>query len=529
MNYDNVKFGSDARSKIIEGANLAAAAVEVTYGPHAATVLIRKNGLLKSTKDGATVMDSVNDPDPYIQMGIDVIKEASIRQAKTVGDGSTTVAILANEIINQYKDNPDPIKVSRYLKKAGEEIIEYLKKYKKEISSLEDIKKVATLAANNDSTIGDIIAEAFYKVGKDGLVTYQESEDVKDRVEYTEGFRIDNGYESPYFINTSKNECVLENCIVYISDTKLDEGKAMEELAGKAYKEGKSLLLIAPEFESGLTLFLARNMFNKDGSKKLMSCEVTSPNFGVMRETMLEDMRILFGETSECEKVVITKDSTTFTGYHPSDRLEARIQSVRDTLKDSILSEIEEMFHQKRLANFTSGMATIYVGGFSQVEMKERCDRFEDAIMATKCAMDGGVLPGGGLALAKIATCPSEIIDETSKEFSRKFKEVLYTPYRKIFKGDVSWFEKQCGPIVQINNDDKFENYQIESYDLDFNEQVFRETSTSYLLDFWQSTTNTNFYKEGIIDPYLVVKATIENAISVASTILTTNCTILNI
>lgn len=522
MNYDNVKFGSDARSKIIEGANLAAAAVEVTYGPHAATVLIRKNGLLKSTKDGATVMDSVNDPDPYIQMGIDVIKEASIRQAKIVGDGSTTVAILANEIINQYKDNPDPIKVSRYLKKAGEEIIEYLKKYKKEISSLEDIKKVATLAANNDSTIGNIIAEAFYKVGKDGLVTYQESEDVKDRVEYTEGFRIDNGYESPYFINTSKNECVLENCIVYISDTKLDEGKAMEELAGKAYKEGKSLLLIAPEFESGLTLFLARNMFNKDGSKKLMSCEVTSPNFGVMRETMLEDMRILFGETSECEKVVITKDSTTFTGYHPSDRLEARIQSVRDTLKDSILSEIEEVFHQKRLANFTSGMATIYVGGFSHVEMKERCDRFEDAIMATKCAMDGGVLPGGGLALAKAGISaydtPNNRIDE---EFGDVFQDdgiekiinVLKTPFIKINKTE----PKTKNTLISIS----------------FNNGSPKKEEIPVPLDFWEGNTAdcfpVNFYKEGIIDPYLVVKATIENAISVASTILTTNCTILNV
>ena len=482
--YENVKFGNEAREKIIEGANLATKAVEVTFGPHASNVLIRKGGILKSTKDGATVMDSINDKDPYIQMGIDVIKEASIRQAKTVGDGSTTVAILANEIINQYKDDPDPVKVSRYLKTAGEEIIDYLKQYKKEISSLEDIQKVATLAANNDTIIGNVIAEAFYKVGKDGLVTYQESEDVKDRVEYTEGFKIDNGYESPYFINTSKNECVLENCIVHISNTKLDEGKEMEALAGKAYTEGKSLLLIAPEFESGLTLFLARNMFNKDGSPRLMSCEVVSPCFGVMRETMLEDMRILFGESGMCDKVVITKDSTTFMGYHPDNRLENRIQSVRDILRDSILSEIEETFHQKRLANFTSGMATIYVGGFSKVEMKERCDRFEDAIMATKCAMDGGVLPGGGLALY---TVPLKIINV---EYDAKFKHVLKTPHNKIFS-------KELKPKLSNNG-------------------------TSEL-------TKENFYDLGIIDPYLVVKATIENAISVASTILTTNCTILNV
>lgn len=480
MNYDNVKFGSEARAKIMEGANLATKAVEITFGPNAANVLIRKGGILKSTKDGATVMDSVNDPDPYIQMGIDVIKEASIRTAKTVGDGSTTVAILANEIIKQYKDDPDPIKVSRYLKIASEEVIKELEKHKKEISSKEDIARVATLSANNDSVIGNIIAEAFYKVGKDGLVTYQESEDVKDRVEYTEGFKIDNGYESPYFINNSKNECILENCVIHISTTKLEEGKEMETLAGKAYKEGKSLLLIAPEFDSGLTLFLARNMFNQDGSKKLMSCEVVSPCFGNMRETMLEDMRILFGETSECDKVVITKDSTTFIGYNPSDKIEARIQSVRDILKDSVLSEIEEAFHQKRLANFTSGMATIYVGGYSKLEMKERCDRFEDAIMATKCAMIGGILPGGGLSLANVMQrIPLEI----------KLENVLKTPYQKIW------------------------NCQF----------------TPNNIDLWINSAEQDFYNLGIIDPFLVTKTTLENAIAVASTILTTNCTILNV
>lgn len=480
MNYDNVKFGSEARAKIMEGANLATKAVEITFGPNAANVLIRKGGILKSTKDGATVMDSVNDPDPYIQMGIDVIKEASIRTAKTVGDGSTTVAILANEIIKQYKDDPDPIKVSRYLKIASEEVIKELEKHKKEISSKEDIARVATLSANNDSVIGNIIAEAFYKVGKDGLVTYQESEDVKDRVEYTEGFKIDNGYESPYFINNSKNECILENCVIHISTTKLEEGKEMETLAGKAYKEGKSLLLIAPEFDSGLTLFLARNMFNQDGSKKLMSCEVVSPCFGNMREIMLEDMRILFGETGECDKVVITKDSTIFIGYNPSDKIEARIQSVRDILKDSVLSEIEEAFHQKRLANFTSGMATIYVGGYSKLEMKERCDRFEDAIMATKCAMIGGILPGGGLSLANV-------IQRTPLEI--KLENVLKTPYQKIW------------------------NCQF----------------TPNNIDLWINSAEQDFYNLGIIDPFLVTKTTLENAIAVASTILTTNCTILNV
>ena len=491
--YANVKFGSDARDRIMEGCNLATNAIATTYGPNGSNVLIRNGGILKSTKDGATVMDSVNDPDPYIQMGIDVIKEASIKTAKTVGDGSTTVAILANEIIKQYKDDPDPIKVSRYLKIASEEIIKELEKHKKEISSKEDIAKVATLAANNDPVIGNLIAEAFYKVGKNGLVTYQESEDVKDRVVYTEGFKIDNGYESPYFINNSKNECVLENVIVHISDTKLEESKEMQELAGRAYREKKSLLLIAPEFDSGLTLFLSRNLFDPvTGDPRLMSCEVVSPCFGIMRATMLEDMRILLGDSSECKKVVITKDSTTFIGYNSSDRLKSRIESIKKTLEDSVLEEQEEIFHQKRLANFTSGMATIYVGGFSKVEMKERCDRFEDAIMATKCAMIGGVLPGGGLALAKvIGEFPLEI----------KTEEVLKIPYKKIWSHEFS------------------STYNTNIVTLDQNRKV----------SFWQDSNGEDFYINGIIDPFLVVKATLENAISVASTILTTKCTILNV
>lgn len=464
--YDNVKFGIDARNKIIEGANLAADAVAVTYGPNGCNVLYRNGGLLKSTKDGASVIQVVNDKDPYIQMGIDIIKEASVNTAKQVGDGSTTVSILAAAIINSLKnENKNLILKTRELRKACGEIVEKLKQESTPIQTKEDLIKVATLAANNDEVIGRVVAEAFNKVGTEGLVTFQESNDVKDRIEYTEGFKIDSGYESPYFVNTPKNECVLEDVIIYISDTQLEDTKNIRDLAGKAFTEKKSLLLIAPEFDSSLTMFLVKNLFNHDGTPKLKACMVISPNFGALREIMLEDMRILFGQEMHCDKVVITQESTTFRGYHPNQtKLETRIQSIKDIINENALSEIEMNFHKKRLANFTSGMATIFVGGYSQVEMKERYDRFEDAIRATQCALEGGILPGGGTTLASI---DNEV-----------FGEILKTPINKL-------------------------NTNIK--------------------------TKEDAFKNNVIEPFLVVKATLENAVAVATTILTTNCTILNV
>ena len=468
MTHDNVLFKQEARDLIIEGVDLATRAIATTYGPNGQNVLIKTGENIKSTKDGATVIQAVNSPNPYVQMGINVIREASVKTAKTVGDGSTTVAILADSIVKVCKDHPAPVQVARNLRRLSDGVIKFLESKKRIIKTKKDLTKVATLAANNDSAIGELIAEAFSHVGKDGIVTFKESEEVKDRIEYSEGFRIENGYESPYFINTTKNECVLENAIVYISDVKLEESKEIHELAGKAYKEGKSLLLIAPEFDSGLTMFLIRNLFNSDGTPRLKSCMVISPNFGAFREAMLEDMRIILGD-STCNKVVITKESTTFSGYKPNqEKLQGRIEAVRKIIDAGELPEQELDFHKKRLANFTSGIATIFVGGYSKVEMKERYDRFEDAIMATQCALIGGVLPGGGTALALAA-------EETP---SALFAEILRTPINLL-------------------------NTQIK--------------------------TQEEAYARGVIEPFLVVKATIENSVAVASTILTTNCAILNV
>lgn len=466
MSYENVKFGSDCREKIIAGVNLCADAVAVTYGPAGKNALIKTAEGIKITKDGYHTAMMVNDPDPYISMGIEVIQNICKKTAKDIGDGSSTSAILARELINKYKDTTDPIQTSRKLQQYVSEVIEELRLNKKEAVGIDDLTKVATVSANNDIVIGKLVAETFDKVGKDGIVTFEESEDVKDRVDYSEGFRIDNGYSSPYFINTPKGNCELENVMVYISDTKMDEVNRVVELADNAVRSKKSLLLIAPEFDSEILVFLSQNL------ELLKSCTVISPNHRNFREIMLQDMRVLLGSTSCCKKVIITKNNTTFLGCNSDvDKVKERVQNIRELLLEGTLNEYDLSFHKKRLANFTSGIATIYVGGYSQVEMKERYDRVEDAVYATQAAMTDGVLPGGGKALAEVFDMRNMDIDFAD------FLDLLKAPQR----------------ILKTEN-----------------------------------KTSEDMYNSGVIEPFLVVKTVLENAVSTASLVLTADVAILN-
>lgn len=485
MIYENVKFGKECREKMIEGVNLIADAIKTTYGPDGQNVMCKNLGGVKVTKDGATVASWVNDPNPFIQMGIDIIREISKKTAEEVGDASSTAAILAQSIVNTFKDTVNTTALSRVLKKECDDIITYLSKYKKDVYTEEDLEKVATIAANNDSQIGKLVAKAFAKVGKDGVVKYEESDNTKDSLEFSEGFEIESGYHSAQFINNSKGECVLKNVIVYISDTKITESSEIIKLADKAYKEKCSLLLIAPDFESELLMFLLKNLRNLNtGLDQLPSCMVVAPYFGDMRSALLQDMRLILGETSRCSKVIITRDKTTFMGYKSSSLINDRIKEVREIIQEKSVPELEYAIHQKRLANLTSGMATIKVGGYSQVEMKERFDRVEDSVRATKCALEGGVLPGGGIALLRAAI---------------KFKDFYISKILSV-------------PAAILTNKDK----------------------TIIDKQFWYGKnikTNKygNMYSLGVIEPFLVVKTSLENAISVAATVLTTNCSILNV
>lgn len=465
MEYDYVKFGEECRKKLIEGVDEIVDAITVTYGPNAKNAIIRCGSNVTVTKDGYHTGSVIFDPDPYRMMGIILIQNLCRKIAAEVGDGSSTVAILARDILHRFKDCKDPIATTRDLKRQGQLVIEQLQKQAVKVKSKQDLIDVATISANNDGHIGELVADAFDKVGVDGIVTLEESDEITDRLEFTDGFRIDRGYISASFANTPKGTCELEDVMVYISDVKLDSVKKVCALADQAVKEKKSLLLIAPEFDSEITVFLTSN------KELLKSCAIISPNAKAFRETMLEDMDILLGESKFCKKVIVTKQTTTFLGCNSDQsKIDARIKEIRAVL-DTKLPELDANFHLKRLANFTSGIATIYVGGYSKTEIKERYDRFEDATRATFAALQGGILPGGGFALAKVAE-HMHFCEDLSP-----FNEVLLTPQKLLHTENIS---------------------------------------------------KERLLHTGVLEPFLVAKTTLENAISTASMLLTADVAIIN-
>lgn len=491
MTYENVKFGKDCRDKIIEGINLAANAVACTFGPNGKNAIVRDNSGLLITKDGYHTAMCVNDPDPYVSMGIDIIQDICKKTAYDVGDGTSSSAILAAKLINTFKDYENPIAVMRELKEKVAQVIDSIEGTAIPCETKNNFFKVAKVSANGDEDIAMLVADAFDQVGKDGIVMFEESEAVKDTVEYSQGFRIESGYASPYYINTGKKTCELENVLVYISDTKIEEVKMVLELAKKARDNKQSLLLIAPEYDSEIHVFLNQN------KSQLQSCAVYSPNRGVYRQMMLDDLKEIFNTTKIIKKVIITNKTTTFVDEF--DISEDTIAKTREFLANPQLPELDRKFHEKRLANFTGKLATIYVGGFSKLEMKERFDRIEDAVCAVRAAREGGMVVGGGLALYNAVT-PVESDNEsfefdddgnTVKQFSEDFISVMQYPSQLLGTQDDYQIYTQCG-----RHPNKF--------------------------------IGASLMNQGVYEPFLVVKTVLENAISTAALVLTTDVAILN-
>lgn len=478
---NKVMFNENVKDSLINGVNLIGSAVATTFGPNANNVIIKHKGGIHITKDGATVAAYVSSDNIEEQAAIDVIKEIAIKTAKDVGDGSTTSTILAKSIVNTFRDSKEnTIETQRCLQDCCKLIIDYLQKNKKEISSFEDIKKVATISANNDPKLGQLIAEAFNKVGKYGVVNIGESTQVEDSYEITEGMQIESGYISPFFINTDNNTCELENVYVFLSEDKLKDLKQIIPEADKAIRERKSLLVIAPDIDTTIQRTLLLNKGNN-----LESCCIKSPNTGYYRDIMINDIKNVLGESMYCDKVIITKDNTTFIGCHSNIDNTKIITEIENKINNGNLSEQEIQFHSKRLANYAGGICTIKVGGFSEVEIKEKKDRVEDAICATKAALEGGVLPGGGIALLKAYN---------------NIKAPIPVCFKAPFETLVKNSGLQFAPII---NNDFWDGY-----------------------DF-KNNKHGNMYELGVIDPFLVVKTALENAISAASLLLTNECLII--
>ena len=484
----SVLFNEDAKIPLIEGVNLIGQAVATTFGPNGKNVIIKNMGGIHITKDGATVARYVNHNDPIVTMGIDVIRQIAVKTAKDVGDGTSTATILARAIVNELKDNTDhPIQIQRDLEEDVKKVIDYLESIKKEITSYEDLVKVATLSANNDETIGKLIAEAYQKVGKEGVVNFEESNDITDSIVYTTGMQLDNGYASPYFINSDNNTCELENVYIAISPEKLTELKQILPYAEHALKLGKeldrkmSMLVIAPKIESQIIKFLLMN------NEQLPSCAVITPNHGIYRDIVLDDVKTILGDKLICDKVEVSKDNTVLTGGSPiQEEVDRKVEDIRRKLNSKSLSEFEILFHKKRLANLNGGIATIMVGGYSKVEIIEKKDRVEDAISAVKAALDGGILPGGGVSLLRASKLDLKYLDK-----------VVKTPFNILYDST-----NLGNKTISTKEDWEGFNFKLGTYG--------------------------NMYEMGIIDPFLVTKTALTNAVSAASLILTNGCSILN-
>ena len=484
----SVLFNENAKAPLIEGVNLIGQAVATTFGPNGKNVIIKNMGGIHITKDGATVARYVNHNDPIVTMGIDVIRQIAVKTAKDVGDGTSTATILAQSIVNELKDNTDhPIQIQRDLEEDVKKVIDYLESIKKEITSYEDLVKVATLSANNDETIGKLIAEAYQKVGKEGVVNFEESNDITDSIVYTTGMQLDNGYASPYFINSDNNTCELENVYIAIIPEKLTELKQILPHAEQALKLGKeldrkmSMLVIAPKIESQIIKFLLMN------NEQLPSCAVITPNHGIYRDIVLDDVKTILGDKLICDKVEVSKDNTVLTGGFPiQEEVDRKVEDIRRKLNSKSLSEFEILFHKKRLANLNGGIATIMVGGYSKVEIIEKKDRVEDAIAAVKAALDGGILPGGGVSLLRASKLNLKYLDK-----------VVKTPFNVLYDST-----NLVNKTISTKEDWEGFNFKLGTYG--------------------------NMYEMGIIDPFLVTKTALTNAVSAASLILTNGCSILN-
>jgi chaperonin GroEL len=478
-----VKFEEEVKPKLISGVNLIANAVETTYGPNGNNVIIRNRSGVHITKDGATVAQFVDSDDELEQLGIDVVKEIAIKTAKDVGDGTSTATILARELVNSVPKGVNPIQWQRDLKQDCEKVVDYLQRIRRAVASDEDLEKVSIISTNNDEKLGRLIAEAYIKVGKDGVVNMEESTDVEDSIVYTEGMELENGYISPYFINTDDNTCELHNVLVYISEYAITEQKQIIEVANKAIREEKSLLVFAPKIDSNVVQML---LLNK--GQKLESCCVISPNFKLFRDILLQDIRNMLGSTMTCKKAIISKDSTVLSGCEPvKEKVEVEVESIRKKLASGTLSEVEQQFHKKRLANYVGGIATIMVGGYSKLEVVEKKDRVEDAICAVRAALDGGVLPGGGRALQ---SCVG-LLD------LKYLGSVLDKP--------IVILMRSAGISAMAVSSDAWEGMN------------------------YKTGEKGDLMTLGVIDPYYVTKVALENAVSVASLIMTNECSIINV
>ena len=520
-----IVFNNDAREQLRKGVDQLANAVKVTLGPKGRNVVIdKKFGAPQVTKDGVTVAKEIELEDGIQNMGAQMVKEVASKTNDQAGDGTTTATVLAQAIVNTGLKNvtagANPMDLKRGIDKAVAEIVKSIKEQAQEVGGdIKKIRQVATISANNDSAIGDIIAEAMEKVTKDGVITIENAKGIDTTVKVVEGMQFDRGYISPYFVtDTEKMECTYDNPYILIYDKKISTMKDLLPVLEKVVNTGRPLLIIAEDVESEALATLVVNRLR--GSLKIAA--VKAPGFGDRRKEMLEDIAILTGGTviseekgykledadlsmlGQSEKISIDKDNTTIvSGKGNSDAIKARVGQIKAQIEKTT-SDYDREKLQERLAKLAGGVAVIYVGAASEVEMKEKKDRFDDALHATRAAVEEGIIPGGGTALIRAAQKLEAVKPENEDEKLgiEIIRRAVEEPLRMIvenagLEGSVVVNE------VKNGKGDYGYNARAEKYE--------------------------NLFQSGVIDPAKVTRVALENAASIAGMLLTTECVLCDI
>jgi len=519
-----INYGDDSRKKLIDGINQLADSVIITLGPNGRNVVIQQDqGVPQSTKDGVTVAKSIELEDQVENVGAQMLKQAAIKTAEQAGDGTTTSTLLAREIVNaasRYSDKGHNIvEIKRGIDKCVKSHVDYLRNLSQDISSEDQLRQVATISANNDEEVGELIATAMEKVGRDGIVTIEESRTGETYLETVEGLQFDRGYKSPYFVtNNDTMSTNLKDAVILFYNGRITQVKELLPLLENLSSQGKSLLIVAEDIDGEA---LATLIVNKMRGT-LNVCAVKAPDFGDRRTLIMNDMATLTGGQvvdkdkgmkldkfdlnwlGECRSVTVTKEETTIVdGAGEEEAIEKLCAQLQSQIENSTSPFVTEQL-QKRLAKLVGGVAVIHVGGNTETEMKEKKDRVDDALQATKAAIEEGIVPGGGIALLRSAfdsTC--EPSNDDQQLGCNIMSQALRRPFQQILEN------AGVDNVHQI----EFTTTSSENFNLGYN------IKTSGYEDF---------LKAGIIDPTKVTRCALENAASIAGTILLTECTVVN-
>ena len=517
-------FDQEARAALLRGVNILAEAVKATLGPKGRNVVIdKKYGSPTITKDGVTVAKEVQLKEPTENMGAQMIKEVASKTSDAAGDGTTTATVLAQAIFREGLKNvtagANPMGLKRGIEQAVEAVVTDLKKMSKATKDKKEIAQVATVAANNDKTIGNLIAEAMEKVGKDGVITVEEAKAMETTLDVVEGMQFDRGYLSPYFVtDPERMEAVLEDALILIHEKKISVMKDMLPLLEQVARAGKPFLIIAEDVEGEALATLVVNKLRGT----LSCCAVKAPGFGDRRKAMLEDIATLTGgkaitedlgiklenikleDLGRAKKVVVDKDNTTIIDGAGSPKgIEGRIKQIRAQIEETT-SDYDKEKLQERLAKLAGGVAVIKVGAATETEMKEKKARVEDALNATRAAVEEGIVPGGGVALLRAATALDHLkLSGDEATGVNIVRRALEEPIRRIVEN--AGLE---GSVVVEKV--KAASARTQGFDAERNEYV----------DMMQA---------GIIDPTKVERIALQNAASIASLLLTTEALITDI